>query len=292
MPRSTDSQSKESSFEQKYANARNKRQKHVDTILNSPSQKKIVVAGPGTGKTYLFKEILKGKTNALTLTFVNSLVEDLSLDLCGLSDVRTLHGFARSALSTTTRKVKLFPKLSMVIEEDARVLLNKEINFDKLFHDREDESEHIKFYKQRKDYYGYYGYSDIVFALVKHFEKSPSKIPTYEQVVVDEFQDFNKLEVSLIDLLAQKSPVLLAGDDDQALYVFKSASPEHIRKRYGNVTGDYASFTLPYCSRCTRVVVGAVNDVIDAAKRSGYLGQRINKAYQYFEERRKTRRAT
>ena len=40
-----------------YAQAKSERQKHVDAILNSPSRKKIVVAGPGTGKTYLFKEI-------------------------------------------------------------------------------------------------------------------------------------------------------------------------------------------------------------------------------------------
>jgi superfamily I DNA/RNA helicase len=78
------------------------------------------------------------------------------------------------------------------------------------------------------------GYADIVFAIVKQFEVKKEKIPTYEQVVVDEFQDFNKLEVSLIELLAEKSPILLAGDDDQALYDFKDASPEHIRERHGN----------------------------------------------------------
>ena len=32
------------------------------------------------------------------------------------------------------------------------------------------------------------------------------KVPKYEQVVVDEFQDFNKLEVALIDLLSDKNP--------------------------------------------------------------------------------------
>jgi len=259
------------SLDDRYAKAEAERQRHVDAVLKSSARKKIVVAGPGTGKTYLFKQILEGKKDTLTLTFVNSLVEDLSLELCGLSDVKTLHGYARGALTTPTRNVKIFPKISHVINEDANILLSQKIDFDHIFHNRDDENENIKFYKQRKDYYGYYGYSDVIFALVKHFEKKPEKIPSYEQVLVDEFQDFNKLEVSLIDLLARKSPVLLAGDDDQALYAFKSASPEHIRQRYDTKTNEYASFTLPYCSRCTQVIVEAVNDIIDAARAKGYL---------------------
>ena len=64
----------------KYTKAIIERQKYIDAILSSPSRNKIVVAGPGTGKTYLFKEVVKGKTNTLTLTFVNALVEDLSLE--------------------------------------------------------------------------------------------------------------------------------------------------------------------------------------------------------------------
>lgn len=49
----------------KYERAKQERQKHVDEVLNSPSMKKLVVAGPGTGKTYLFKQILEGKKTAL-----------------------------------------------------------------------------------------------------------------------------------------------------------------------------------------------------------------------------------
>lgn len=271
----------------KYQKAITERQKHVDAILASKAKKKIVVAGPGTGKTYLFKRILEGKTNTLTLTFINSLVEDLSLELCGLSDVKTLHGFARSALSRTGKDVKVFPKLSEVIKEDAKILLGKEIHFDRLFHTRDDESEYVKFYKRRKDYYDHYGYADIVFAIVKQFEIKKEKIPTYEEVVVDEFQDFNKLEVSLIESLAEKSPILLAGDDDQALYDFKDASPEHIRERHGNEKSGYAPFNLPYCSRCTRVIVDAANDIIANAIKNGHLKGRLKKPYHYFEDRKK-----
>ena len=84
--------------EEKHAVVKRQRQKHVDAIVNSDARNKIVVAGPGTGKTYLFQNILDGKSNTLTLTFVNELVDDLSLELFGLSEVRTLHGFALQQL--------------------------------------------------------------------------------------------------------------------------------------------------------------------------------------------------
>lgn len=273
----------------KYANAKQERQKYVDAVLASSSRKNIVVAGPGTGKTYLFKQILINKKNALTLTFVNALVEDLSLELCGLSDVQTLHGYARSALGkATSSKVKIYPKLSQVIKEDAKLLLGQDIDFDHIFHNRDDENEHIEFYKKRKDYYDkYYGYSDIIFAIVKYFEERGEEIPIFEQVVVDEFQDFNKLEVSLIDLLARKSPIVLAGDDDQALYAFKSATPEHIRQRFDPSDTEYSSFTLPYCSRCTSVIIEAINDIIASAVANGSLKGRVAKEYKYFEDLKK-----
>lgn len=273
-------------FADKYARAKTDRSTHVRLILNSQSRKKVVVAGPGTGKTFLFKEILQGKGNCLTLTFVNALVEDLSLELNGLSEVRTLHSFARNLLRSLTKKdIRIAPKLPEVIKEDAMILLKKEVDFNRLFHERDDENEHIEFYKQRKNYYGdYYGYSDVIFAAVRYLEVHPDKIPSYDQVVVDEFQDFNRLEVSLIDLLSKKSPILLAGDDDQALYDFKSASTEHIRSRHGDKALGYEPFDLPFCSRCTRVIVHAANDIIEAAVKSGCLKGRITKPYVYFDD--------
>lgn len=278
-----------SSKDNKYAKSKTERQKHVETILNSKSNKKIVVAGPGTGKTFLFKELLKDKNNSLTLTFINSLVEDLSLELYGLSDVKTLHGFALNLLSKNNQDVEIYPKLPDIIREDAKILLNADVDFNEIFHNLNSEEELINFYKKRKDYYGkYYGYTDIIYAILKLCENKKDKVPIYEQVVVDEFQDFNKLEVALIDLISEKNPILLAGDDDQALYDFKSASPDHIRNRYGK-NKEYTSFTLPYCSRCTKVIVEAVNDIIISAVKEGNFPDRVDKEYKYFNEEDKDR---
>ncbi len=275
--------------EDKYAKAKRLRDEHTIAILKSRAKKILVVAGPGTGKTHLFAKILEEKTRTLTLSFIKALVDDLSLKLCGLSEVKTLHSFARGIVKRATGKdVKVFPKLSAVIKEDANILLNREIDFDPIFHTRDDENQCIKFYRDRMRYYdNHYGHSDVIYGAVKFFESKKVDVPIYDQVIVDEFQDFNQLEVSLIDFLAEKNSILIAGDDDQALYEFKNASTEHIRQRHGNATFGFEQFNLPFCSRCTRVIVETSNDIVKAAKRAGLLQGRVEKTYEYFEDKLK-----
>lgn len=270
--------------EENYKKAKEERDGHTKAILDSDSSKIVVVAGPGTGKTALFAKLLQKKgSDTLTLSFINALVDDLSLGLHGLSEVKTLHGFSAGFLANQA-KAKIFPKLSEVIKQDAMILLGEEVNFDSIFHQGEGDEKHIGFYKDRKKYYGnYYGFADAIFGLVKYLETYKNKIPQYKQIVVDEFQDFNKTEVALIELLAQKSPLLIAGDDDQSLYIdLKDASPEHIRKKHGGESPDYKSFPLPFCSRSTRVIVDTVNDVVKSALGKGLLEHRVPKDYKYF----------
>jgi hypothetical protein len=97
---------------------------------------------------------------------------------------------------------------------------------------------------------------------------------------VDEYQDFSEMETSFIQLLAETNKVLIAGDDDQALYRFKGADPEFIRELARG--DDYERFQLPYCSRCPDVVVSAVNSVIEEAIANGNLGGRLNKDFECF----------
>lgn len=269
----------------KYEKAKNERQKYFDAILNSPLKKKIVVAGPGTGKTFLFGEVSKKSGGEpLTLTFINALVDDLSLGLFGLSTVKTLHGFSIGLLREKIG-AKIFPKLSEVIQKDALILIGKkDINFDKIFQEGKGKKDIFDFYKERKDYYGkYYGFSDVILKLVQYLDAHKDEIPKYSQILVDEFQDFNKVEVMLIDLLSEKSPILIVGDDDQSLYgELKSANPKYIREKHRNTCPDYKSFPLPFCSRSTEVIVEVANDIIKSAKNNGLLKERVDKAYKYF----------
>lgn len=69
----------------------------IEAVLSSPSHKKLVIAGPGTGKTTLFKQLLELAAEEpgqrIVLTFINNLKNDLENDLGGLAQVFTLHSY-------------------------------------------------------------------------------------------------------------------------------------------------------------------------------------------------------
>lgn len=253
------------------------RKKYTDFVLNSTSHKIIIAAGPGTGKTYLFSEICKKKGgNILVLSFINELINDIKKELGEVAEIRTLHSFARKLL-----KADFYMKLTEIIEEDYSIYYDENISFRKIFSCLlPDFSKELEFYSARRKYYNYFGPFCSIYALIKLFEKNPEKIPSYSQILIDEFQDFNKLEMRLIDLLAIKSPVLIVGDDDQSLYTFKFAEPEGIRTRFHS--GNYDTFELPYCSRCPEILVEATNKLIKVAQEKGLLNRRINKEYKYY----------
>jgi DNA helicase-2/ATP-dependent DNA helicase PcrA len=46
----------------------------------------------------------------------------------------------------------------------------------------------------------------------------------YSEIIVDEFQDINRLDFALIKLLAERSRLVITGDDDQAIYGFRNCS--------------------------------------------------------------------
>ena len=97
---------------------------------------------------------------------------------------------------------------------------------------------------------------------------------------MDEYQDFNRLEVEFIKTLGQRSPLLVVGDDDQAVYSFKQASANFIRDLAQG--GEFERFELPFCSRCTEVLVAATHTVVNRAVERGLLSGRIEKRYECF----------
>ena len=139
--------------------------------------------------------------------------------------------------------------------------------------------EDVQFFIERANYYDAVGYDDSVFSVYQCLLQDNNH-KSYKLVIVDEYQDFNLLEVSLLKLISQKSPILITGDDDQALYLYlRNSDPKHIRDLFYDE--DYEKFELPYCTRCTEVIVNAFNDVVETAKSCSKLSERIDKPFNY-----------
>ena len=267
-------------------------QKAIERVLNSSSAKKLIVAGPGAGKTTLFKALLKasrgGRDERLVLTFINSLKSDLEAQLSEYAKVFTLHGYCFGVLHRKERlrdglssEFRCQPGLAGVIRSDWVCIRKSEApHFIPQMRQLE-ETKDLSFYMARGSYYDAVDFDDCVFRVYKGVTEGRDEVEGYELVLIDEYQDFNRLEAGLIELVSRKSPMVLAGDDDQALYSqLRHTSWDHIRSLYRG--GAFEVFELPFCMRCPKVVVEAVNDVIARAQKLKKLEGRIHKPYKHF----------
>ena len=254
-------------------------------ILTSKSKLKLIVAGAGTGKSSIFKGLFlqqPGKYLAFTLT--KALVVELQKCFGEQQNIAfTFHSFSLSVLSKGGqwgRRV-VFPKLGDLIARDALYLeacsCAKDC-FSSLFRSLNENDPKVNFFLSRADFYQATSFDDATYRALTYFRENPDSLPVFDQVLVDEYQDFSALEVELIRLLSSRSPTLFAGDDDQSIYRFRDAKPEFIRGLAAHP--DIARFELPFCYRCTSVLVAAANCVIGRATRLGFLKGRIDKRYE------------
>jgi superfamily I DNA/RNA helicase len=264
----------------------------IRRVLESGSRKKLIVAGPGTGKTYLFKQMLQlasgDPSERLVLTFINNLKNDLEKDLADLAEVSTLHSHClrllyaqrelRQGLSIGFR---CQPGLVSLIKEDWRYIRGTDApSFAQLMRNLSDD-EDLTFYISRGEFYDAVDFDDTVYRVCIGLKSGAVSLQEYDLVLVDEYQDFNRLEAAFIDFLAENSAIMIVGDDDQALYSqLRDSSWDYIRSKHGD--GEYEVFELPFCMRCPEVVVGAVGDVIDRSRALAKLDGRICKPYKHF----------
>lgn len=77
----------------------------------------------------------------------------------------------------------------------------------------------------------------------------------YDEIIVDEFQDINKLDFELIKRLAERSRLVVAGDDDQAIYGFRGCSPEYILNLENKLGRPVKTYKLPINYRSPKNIV-------------------------------------
>lgn len=261
-------------------------------IVDIAHPKKIIVAGAGAGKTFAFSKLLdklaaSAKERRLVVTFLGGLKRDLEKDLGEKARVQTFHGYCFTLLKQTanirtaagfTAEVRYVPRLGQLVKSDWAISKGAAApaflpSLRGLVRDAE-----ADFFLSRGSYYDAIGYDDSTVHIHRALDADRALVPTHDLVIVDEVQDLNQAEISIIDLLSSGSDIVVAGDDDQALYGrLRDASEEHIRTIYGRA--DYLQRNLPFCMRCPSVVVNATNDIIAEAHNLGLLGARIPKPY-------------
>ena len=111
-------------------------------------------------------------------------------------------------------------------------------------------------YERTKDEYGFVSFNDL---LIKAKE-SANEVGEFVEILVDEYQDTNNLQSSMLDSLKSKS-LFCVGDYDQSIYAFNGANIDIIasfKDRYK----DAKIFNLTKNYRSTKHILSLANRVI------------------------------
>jgi superfamily I DNA/RNA helicase len=268
------------------------RKNFTKKIIESKSSKKLIIAGPGAGKTSSFKDFLKVKKysrdRCLVLTFLGTLKKDLEEKLGEYALVFTFHGYCHYLLRKhdnlrlgLQENFEYFPPLETLIKKDWTTVFQKNHpNFRREFRLLH-RLEPTQFFLDRSNYYNAVSFDDSVFRVYESLKNSPKIDISYDIILVDEIQDLNGLEANFIKLISDLGSTIIAGDDDQAVYeTFRLAKPAYIRWFYNN--HNFEKIFFDYSLRCTEVIVKAANDIIEKAKEEKFLKERIPKNFEYF----------
>lgn len=270
-------------------------------IASSLNPRIRVIAGPGTGKSYAMKRrvarLLEGgvpPTRILPVTFTRVAAEDLHRELVGMNvpGCDRLHGVTLHGLA-----MRILMRNAVLAVTGRHVRPLNEFELEPLISDLVGTHGGIRDIRKRKQAYeaawarlqhetpGYAPIqADVAFAndltnwlvfhqamligevipqLYNYLRSNPGapERTEFSHILVDEFQDLNKVEQGVVDLLCHNAEVCIVGDDDQSIYSFKHAHPEGIRA-WTIVNANADDLSLDDCRRCPTRVVDMVNSLI------------------------------
>jgi DNA helicase-2/ATP-dependent DNA helicase PcrA len=271
------------------------------SIVSSTSQRIRVVAGPGTGKSFAMKRRVArlleegcDPIKILPVTFTRIAAEDLHRELVGMDvpgsaqlKAVTLHSLALRVLmrnhvldatGRTPRPLNDFelqPLISDLMNahggkkqvkklrqayEAAWARLQTEApgyvvnGADAAF--QGDLISWLRFHRAML-------IGEVIPQLYQYLKSNPAagERAEFSHILVDEYQDLNKAEQGVIELLSGAAEVCIVGDDDQSIYSFKHAHPDGIREWLNN-NAPADDLGLNDCRRCPTRVVEMANSLI------------------------------
>jgi superfamily I DNA/RNA helicase len=278
------------------------RDANARAVATHPAPRMLIVSGPGTGKSRLFRDRIlfwlkqDGMAKILALSFVRKLVADLNADIqtdATLSDeqknqvdICTLHKYARSIVEQNhgTKQWKFEPYFRIIAQDwkqivwdDVLLLVGQQDratyswdSFEKQLHDDEfdgsaDWQDLMEGYFSLCGLYNAAGFADLIVRAKEALTESPD-LNKHQFFIFDEYQDFNASEENLLkQIINGASATLIAGDDDQVLYeTLKSGKASLIRAIYRDT--EVANAMLPFCARCDFHITSAASHFIRQAQ--------------------------
>ena len=256
----------------------NERQKEACKALDGPV---MVFAGAGTGKTrtitarvaYMVENCGIKPYHILAITFTKKATNEMRERLNNLLDdkaqllnISTIHSLCVKILRRFIESIGYSKTFEIIDEDDQLKIINdlyKELNIDKKSISPKISLKIISDYKNGMGilndtvediYKGYEKYlkdnnildfDDLLLKTLELFKKDPKCLAYYQElfeyVLVDEFQDTNKIQYEIIQMISKPNDNLfVVGDDDQSIYSFRGACIDNML----NFTKDYPNATV------------------------------------------------
>lgn len=110
-------------------------------------------------------------------------------------------------------------------------------------------------------------FGDLICHVVTLFKLEPKVLNYYKarftHILVDEYQDTNRIQYILISMLAKEhGNICVVGDDDQSVYSFRGANTENINS-FKRDFPDHTTIVLDINYRSTASILAAANAVIE-----------------------------
>jgi len=229
---------------------------------------KVLLAGPGTGKTTKISSVIaeKDPSSVLILSFTNATVNDLLKDLKAVgiteSNCMTLHKFAVKYNHDKFRHVLH----RLETEKLEYIATGVGVSFEQLC-----------------DFLSCTTFDQMIERFVSYANANKAylkeKLSGFTTLIIDEYQDFNPREQSLIDLLTEEiEDAYILGDDDQCIYDFKDASTEKIielHTKHDSIDHEHICYRCPdrVVEHATRLIKGNSKRVDKKWEKSGKGGE-------------------
>jgi superfamily I DNA/RNA helicase len=270
-------------------------------IASDRSESIRVVAGPGTGKSFGLKRRVArlletgiSPARILPVTFTNVAAEDLQREMLrigvpGCEAIRgsTLHALGmkilgrRNVLEATGRIARplnrfemepllydLSPNFGNKRDRNKRIRAY-EAAWARLQHEEPGyaaDPDDQRFERVLLDWLRFHRgmlIGEIIPQVYQYLRDNPAapELHLYDHILVDEYQDLNRAEQAVIDLIRNMASLCIVGDDDQSLYSFKFAHPAGIRTFPDSHPGT-TDHQILECRRCPTLIVAIANSLI------------------------------
>lgn len=240
---------------------------------------------------FLVEELDVSPADILAVTFTRAAARELRQRVEGevgeenCPRISTLHSFALRQLLRNAARIADLPQpvriaddweeRNIILEDfkallglptirEARNLLNElSADWQSLTADEADwerrfpDPRFLGMWREHRNTYGYTLRAELVYQLKKALQqRGDSELEdSFKYLLVDEYQDLNRCDLSVVQEVASRGvDLFVAGDDDQSIYGFRKAHPEGIRRFICDYEGAQ-DHPLEICKRCDRQIL-------------------------------------